>query len=311
MPEVKPSGSSAQDAGKATEQVDLNGVSAEAQPTDADKQSQEIAKASDDTSQEAEESNEAEAEESTDSDGEAEQEELEEGEGTNEDGKAAYLQQKQEKNAARKIQEVSQKLTEAQKRLDAFEQTQERLVRSDVNYLYVLAQTDKDLADKMVNKVFGQSHGVETLEELKILADRNKADAQHKSLYDQQLATMKELRELRKEREARQVAETQTALTSFRAAHPEFKGDLQRKALEIKERAKGAFSLEESFEMAKGLVKNGASESSEKAAVKSMQNKAGTRSGGESKVGMGKGKLLTQSQVEMAKRFRNDPSKVY
>ena len=316
MPEVNNGGISAQDAGKAPQETDLSVVAPELNNA-TDKQQEEAAKASDDTTeeeaqeeakeeesaQESEESEEGAEENSEEESGEESEEE------PTEDGKAEYLKQKQEKHAAKKIQEVSQKLTEAQKRLEAFENVQETMVRNNVNHLYVLAQTDKSLADKMVSKIFGQTHGVETLEELKLLADRNKADDRHKPLYDTQLATMKELRELRQEREERRAAQTQTEISSFKSVHPEFKGDLQKKTLEIRDRSKGAFSLEESFQMARGLVTVDP-KASEQAAVKVATNKAGAR-GGQSNVGMGKGKILTQEQVQMAKRFKLDPKKVY
>lgn len=306
MTEVKPNGSSAQDAGKTTE-TDLN-VVAPAEPNNVTDAQQEAAE---ETSQDTEvvEATDEQAVEGDEATEHTEADVDEATEETNEDGRAEHLQQKQEKNAARKIQEVSQKLVETQKRLEAFENVQEQMVRANPNHLYVIAQTDAALADKMVGKIFGEAHGIETLEELKLLADRNKSDAQHKPLYDQQLATMKKLRRLEKEDGERKAAAMQAATNSFRTAHPEFRGELQKKTLEIQERSKGAFTLEESFEMARGLVKP--SQSSENAAVKVAQNKAGVRGGGESKVGMGKGKTLTQNQIDMANRFKLDPKKVY
>lgn len=306
MPEVKADGSSAQDAGKAT-QPDLNAMNSKEQSSATDTQPKEVADSSDDTSKEVET-----VETEQPDKGEAVETEETSEEGTNDDGKAEYLRQKQEANAARKIQETTAKLQEAEKRLKAFEDTQERLVRNDVNYLYTVAQSDRKLADKLVTKIFGQTHGIETLDELRLVADRSQADEKYKPLYDQQLAMLKKLRELEEYKDSNQAADTQKAMKEFKALHPDFSGSLKDKTLEIQERSNGAFALDEAYKMAKAFVGSSAAEQdAEKAAVKQAQNTAGTRGGGETKAGMAKGKPLTESQLKMAQRFKHDPVKVY
>lgn len=308
MSDVTTDGSSVQDAGKATEQTDST----------LDSKEQPSIKAEEDESSQA--STLEEIEEPKESEEEPENGESEEEEGevveTEEDEKADYLQDKSQKHAARKIQEVTSELAEAKKRLQEFEETQEQLVRNDANYLYRIAKSDKTLANKLVAKIYGESHGVDTLEELEIIAQREKAEDQYKPLFDTQLETLRELRELREEKAQRKEREQEEAMEKFKAQHPDFIGNLKGKALEIQKRSSGAFSLEESYEMAKGLVatKNPESlrkEGEERAIIKIAKNKAGTRGGGESKAKTSKVKALTPEQITLAKRFGNDPAKVY
>lgn len=310
---VKPDGSSAPDAGKAKGIPDLNLVDSKEQPQTPEQKQEQIptAPASEEVTVEETEETVVEPEGSQEPEEETPEVPDLPDEATEEE-KAAHLQEKQEKHAARKIQEVTAKLASTEKRLKAFEDTQERLVRGDANYLFTVAQADPELADRLVAKIFGSSHNVETLEELKLLAERNKADDRYKPLYDRQLKIERELRAYRKEKADEKSAEQKQAISKFRASHADFKGEIQKATLEIQESSNGKYDLAKSYIMAKALLtENITPEEPEEDLTQKVKNKVGARGNSSSKAAVGKGKILTAEQVSMAKRMRNDPAKVY
>lgn len=298
MEEVKTGGSSAQDAGMAPEPIDQNLENSQAEQTQ-----EEI--------EESPKPSEGETQEEL-----VEDNSTEESQESSEEGKAQYLREKQDKNAARKIQETASELAQARKRLQEYETAQEQIVRSDPNQLYSIAQTDPSLADRIVEKLFGETHGVTSLEELQLLAQRSNAPERDKPLYDQQIELMREVRILKEREKLREEEDMKRTINKFRQSHSDFTGSLKSKALEIQEKSKNAFTLEESYEMAKALMASKdpeelRKEGEERAIVRMATSKAGVRGGGENKVSMGKRVQLSNAQIEMARRFRNDPQKVY
>lgn len=299
MEEVKTGGSSTQDVGMAPEQIDQNLENSQGEQT-----------------QEEIEQSPKPSEGETQEDSVEENISTEESQESSDEGKAQYLREKQDRNAARKIQETTTELAEARKRLQEYEVAQEQIVRSDPNQLYSIAQTDPDLADRIVEKLFGETHGVTSLQELQLLAQKSSAPERDKPLYDQQIELMREVRTLKERERAREEEEAKRTLNKFRQSHSDFTGSLKSKTLEILEKSKNAFTLEESYEMAKALVASKdpeelRKEGEERAIVRMATSKAGVRGGGENKVSMGKRVQLTPAQIEMARRFKNDPQKVY
>lgn len=259
-------------------------------------------------------------EESEDEDGEENQEETpdtEQDQDKDQDPeKAEYQIRKQEQHAARKIQELAEENKRLKRQTEEFEADQEMYVRQDVNRLYGIAKSNPQLADKLVKKVFGATHGVETFEELKIVSDKARASEDQKPLYDKLLQQERELRSIRAVQTAQEEEKKESQLKEFEQKNTDFKGLIKSKTLEIVEKSGGAYSLEEAIKMARGLVMADKpellrKEGERRARLQASASKAGIRKGSGNSVKFGGSKKLTPAQIEMAKKFRNDPTKVY
>lgn len=132
----------------------------------------------------------------------------------------------------------------------------ESLVKKDPAAIHDIAKSDKELADKLVAKELGESHGIKTYDDfLKAVNANEKSDKKEKN--DSDLEKRLEALEKEKEYEAAQKAEA--FITQFKEDNPAFTGDIEKKTWELFE--KSNLSLEEAFDYIMFKSGNGVKES--------------------------------------------------
>lgn len=119
----------------------------------------------------------------------------------------------------------------------------ESLVKKDPEAIHEIAKNDKDMADRLVAKELGESHGIKTYEAF--VEAVNAAQEGGKDKKDDS-ALEKRLEALEKERENEAAQKAEAFVAQFKEDNPDFTGDIEKQTWELFE--KSNLSLEEAFE---------------------------------------------------------------
>lgn len=143
------------------------------------------------------------------------------------------------------------------------------MLQKDPEYIHTIAELDQDLANRLIAKELGKSHGIKTYAEL-VEAIEVKAQPVDKKVLD----VDKRVAALEKAIEEKEEAEAMSYVAAFSEEHPEFTGKIEKQTWELFD--KGGLTLEEAFDYV--MYKNGLSEKEskmeEKAYEKAVMQKA-------------------------------------
>ncbi len=135
------------------------------------------------------------------------------------------------------------------KQVNLNEQLAVNLVNKDPEAIHSIAETDPKLADKIVAKNLGESHGIKSYKDL-VEAIEKTAEPQSEEDNQPNNNDLEErLKKIEGELQKKEIEEANKFLQDFQAKNPEFDGDVKSRTLELFE--KNNLPFEKAFAYAK------------------------------------------------------------
>jgi hypothetical protein len=166
-------------------------------------------------------------------------------------------------------QQKDREVSAAQKQLEKLAVDR---VGEDPQYIHTLAQTDRNLADRIVkNDEWCKSQGIRSYDQLIKEAEKENLSPEIREVYEKELEPLKKgFEELQAKLAEKEQAEAKEFYDKFKAERPDLQGDLEAKTWELFEASK--LSLEECYEFVK--FKSGVTTTEKDAETKAWESVA-------------------------------------